>query len=44
MMDGISGVETEKVRINMDDPQKPALVKDAQSEKYSYILMPVRLR
>lgn len=44
MMDGISGAETEKVRINMDEPQKPALVKDDDSEKYSYILMPVRLR
>ena len=44
MMDGISGIEGEKVEIKMDDPQKPALIKEEESESYTYILMPVRLR
>jgi len=37
-------VETERVEIRMDDPQKPALIKDEESDKFNYILMPVRLR
>ena len=44
MMDGISGIEGEKVEIKMDDPQKPALIKEEESDSYTYILMPVRLR
>lgn len=44
LMDGLSGVESEKVEIKLDDPQKPALVRTEESEKYNYILMPVRLR
>lgn len=44
MMDGVTAVDTEKVEIRMDDPQKPALVKADESDKYVYIIMPVRLR
>jgi DNA polymerase-3 subunit beta len=44
LLDGVSSVETERVEIRMDDPQKPALIKDEESEKFNYILMPVRLR
>ncbi|HEY5527079.1 MAG TPA: DNA polymerase III subunit beta [Candidatus Anoxymicrobiaceae bacterium] len=44
LMDGLSGVESEKVEIKLDDPQKPALVRTDESDKYNYILMPVRLR
>ncbi len=44
LMDGLAGVESEKVEIRLDDPQKPALVRTEDSEKYNYILMPVRLK
>lgn len=44
LMDGLSGVESEKVEIRLDDPQKPALIRTEESDKYNYILMPVRLR
>jgi DNA polymerase III subunit beta len=44
LLDGVSSVETERVEIRMDDPQKPALIKDEESDKFNYILMPVRLR
>jgi DNA polymerase-3 subunit beta len=44
LMDGLSGVESEKVEMRLDDPQKPALIRTEDSEKYNYILMPVRLR
>lgn len=44
LMDGISSIETENVEIRLDDPQKPALMKNDESDRYSYILMPVRLR
>ena len=44
LMDGVAGVEGEKVEIKMDDPQKPALVKAEESDSYTYIIMPVRPR
>jgi DNA polymerase-3 subunit beta len=44
LLDGVSAVETENVEIRLDDPQKPALIRNDESEKYNYILMPVRLR
>lgn len=44
LMDGIASIETENVEIRLEDPQKPALMKNDESDKYSYILMPVRLR
>lgn len=44
MMDGLSGVESEKMEMRLDDPQKPALIRTEDSDKYNYILMPVRLR
>lgn len=44
MIDGVAGVEEEKVMLRMDDPQKPGLLKGEEEEKYKYILMPVRLR
>jgi DNA polymerase-3 subunit beta len=44
LLDGVSVVETERVEMRMDDPQKPALIKDEDSDKFNYILMPVRLR
>jgi len=28
----------------MDDPQKPAMIKAEESDNYTYIIMPVRLR
>jgi DNA polymerase-3 subunit beta len=44
MIDGLAGVETPRVELRLDDPQKPALVRNEDSDKYNYILMPVRLR
>jgi DNA polymerase III subunit beta len=44
LIDGLAGVEGEKVEMRLDDPQKPALVRTEDSDKYNYILMPVRLR
>lgn len=44
LLDGVSSVETANVEIRLDDPQKPALIKNDESDKFSYILMPVRLR
>jgi len=44
MVDGVTGVDTEKVEIRMDDPQKPAVIKCDESDSYIYIIMPVRLR
>ncbi len=43
LLEGIIGAESENVDIRFDDPQKPALVKTENSEKYNYVLMPVRL-
>lgn len=44
VIDGITGVEGEKVELRLDEPQKPALIRTEGSDKYNYILMPVRLR
>ncbi len=44
LLDGVSSVETDNVEIRLDDPQKPALIKNDESDKFNYILMPVRLR
>jgi len=44
LMDALPGVESDKVEMRLDDPLKPALVRTEDSEKYNYILMPVRLR
>lgn len=44
MLDGVTAVESEKVEIKMDEPQKPAALGEDGGEKYLYILMPVRLR
>lgn len=44
MLDGVTTVQGEKVEIKMDEPQKPAVLGEEGSEKYKYILMPVRLR
>lgn len=44
LLDGATAVESERVEIKLDDPQKPALIRDEGSEQYSYIIMPVRLR
>jgi len=44
LLDGLAGVDSETVEIRMDDPQKPAVIRGDESEKYNYILMPVRLR
>jgi DNA polymerase-3 subunit beta len=44
LLDGVTAVESDKVEIRLDDPQKPALIKEDEAESYSYILMPVRLR
>jgi DNA polymerase III sliding clamp (beta) subunit (PCNA family) len=40
----VTAVETERVEIRLDDPQRPSLLRNEDSEKYNYILMPVRLR
>jgi DNA polymerase-3 subunit beta len=44
LMDGVAGVDGDKVEIKLDDPQKPALIKAEETDNYKYILMPVRLR
>lgn len=44
LLDGIAAVDTEKVEIRTDDPQKPGLIKTDGDDRFTYILMPVRLR
>lgn len=44
LVDGLNAVESEKVDIRLDDPQKPVLITDTDESGYQYILMPVRLR
>ena len=44
LIDGLTGVTSEKIEIRLDDPLKPALVRTDGSDKYNYIVMPVRLR
>ncbi len=44
LLDGVTAVETERVEIRLDDPQRPSLLRNEESDKYNYILMPVRLR
>jgi DNA polymerase-3 subunit beta len=44
LLDGVTAVDTEKIEMRLDDPQKPALIKDFESEGFKYIIMPVRLR
>jgi DNA polymerase-3 subunit beta len=44
LVDGITAVDSEKVEIKMDEPLKPSLIRPDGSEKFIYILMPVRLR
>lgn len=43
ILDGVSAVDTEKVRIKLDEPQKPAMVGAEDNDKFIYIVMPVRL-
>jgi DNA polymerase III subunit beta len=44
LLDGIMAVETENLELRLEDPLKPALLKNEESDSYSYIVMPVRLR
>jgi len=43
-MDGVAAADTEKVEMKLDEPLKPALIMPEGSEKFIYIIMPVRLR
>lgn len=43
LADGLEGIDTEKVIVEIGDPLKPALVKGLDQESYVYLLMPVRL-
>jgi len=44
LMDGVAAADTEKVEMKLDEPLKPALIMPEGSEKFIYIIMPVRLR
>lgn len=44
MVEGILAVGTDRVEIKMDEPQKPAVLREEGNDKFTYILMPVRLR
>ena len=44
LLDGIAAAESDRVEIKMDDPQKPVLLKNEDSDNFNYILMPVRLK
>lgn len=44
LLDGLTAASVEKVEIRMDDPQKPALIKPPEDERFVYIIMPVRLK
>lgn len=41
--DGLESVETEKTRLDVSDPAKPAILKGLDREDFLYLLMPVRL-
>ena len=41
--DGISSVEGERVYIGLTEPLKPAIVKEADTDDFLYLVMPVRL-
>jgi DNA polymerase sliding clamp subunit (PCNA homolog) len=44
LLDGLAGVETERVRINMDSPTKPALLTGEGGESdFRYLVMSLRL-
>lgn len=44
LLDGVGAVSAERIEIRMDDPQKPALMKAREDERFVYIIMPVRLK
>ena len=44
LIDGLMGVSSEKIQMRLDDPLKPALIRTEESDRYNYIVMPVRLR
>ncbi|MDD5747520.1 MAG: DNA polymerase III subunit beta [Actinomycetota bacterium] len=44
LVEGIGAVDGENVLIYLEEPQKPALIKGEESDKFKYVLMPVRLR
>lgn len=43
LADGLEGIETDRVVIEVSDPLKPALLKGVDEESFVYLLMPVRL-
>lgn len=43
LADGLEGVETERVEIELADPLKPAVVRGVDEASFVYLLMPVRL-
>jgi DNA polymerase-3 subunit beta len=44
LLDGLAGVETERVRINMDSPTRPALITDGGGDPgFRYLVMSLRL-
>ncbi|HLF70301.1 MAG TPA: DNA polymerase III subunit beta, partial [Actinomycetota bacterium] len=42
-IDGLEGLESEKAELQLIDPAKPAIIRAAGAEEYTYLLMPVRL-
>jgi DNA polymerase-3 subunit beta len=44
LLDGLAGVQTERVRINMDSPTRPALIADeGEDPDFRYLVMSLRL-
>jgi DNA polymerase III subunit beta len=44
LLDGLAGVETERVRLNMDSPTRPALIANAGDDPdFRYLVMSLRL-
>lgn len=42
LMDGIQSISSEKIKIELQDGLKPAVIRPLQEEVFSYLLMPVR--
>ncbi|GAA1017802.1 DNA polymerase III subunit beta [Acrocarpospora pleiomorpha] len=44
LLDGLAGIETENVRLNMDSPTRPALItEDGDDPSFRYLVMSLRL-
>ncbi|HVE92661.1 MAG TPA: DNA polymerase III subunit beta [Actinomycetota bacterium] len=40
---GVSAVETEEIRLELSDPQRPVIVRGTDNDDFRYLLMPIRV-